>query len=93
MKRLLVVIAVLSLVGSSTLTWALLPHFNAGDVLHAVDLNDIVDVVNALRGETPHTLTVDCNGSSPPILKKGKQFARVMCILALLCSHYKFGLY
>jgi parallel beta-helix repeat protein len=60
MKRLLVVIAILSLVGSSTLAWGLLPQFNPGDVLHAVDLNDIVAIVNALRGETPHTLTVDC---------------------------------
>jgi hypothetical protein len=34
-----------------------------------------------------------CSGSSPPILKKGEQFARVMCILTLFCSHYKFGLY
>src|SRR5262245_50468166 len=65
MKRLLVGITILSILGSSTLAWAqLLPHFNPGDVLHAVDLNDIVDVVNALQGETPRTFTVDCTAGN-----------------------------
>jgi hypothetical protein len=27
-----------------------------------------------------------------PILEKGEQFPRVICILALLCSHYKMSL-
>src|SRR5437588_12948780 len=34
-----------------------------------------------------------CIVSSLPILEKGEQFPRVICILALLCSHYKYGLY
>jgi acyl carrier protein len=32
-------------------------------------------------------------GSSLPSLGKGEQFPRVICILALLCSHYKISLY
>ena len=32
------------------------------------------------------------NGSSLKILEKGEYFPRVICILALLCSHYKIGL-
>src|SRR6266852_3059489 len=58
-KRLLVVIAIISMVGSSTLAWAqLLPHFKSGDVLHEVDLNDIVDHI--LGVGIPQTITVDC---------------------------------
>ena len=33
-----------------------------------------------------------CNVSFLPILEKGEQFPRVICILALLCSHYKMSL-
>ena len=33
------------------------------------------------------------NVSSLPILEKGEQFPRVICILALLCSHYRMSLY
>ena len=31
--------------------------------------------------------------SSLPILEKDEQFPRVICVLALLCSHYKYSLY
>ena len=31
--------------------------------------------------------------SSLPIFEKGEQFPRVICTLAPLCSHYKYGLY
>ena len=31
------------------------------------------------------------NRSSLPILEKGEQFPRVICIFALLCSHYNIG--
>jgi hypothetical protein len=33
-----------------------------------------------------------CIVSSLPILEKGEQFPRVICILVLLCSHYKISL-
>src|SRR6266852_1414228 len=32
------------------------------------------------------------NVSSLPMVEKGEQFPRVICILTLLCSHYKMGL-
>jgi hypothetical protein len=32
-------------------------------------------------------------GSSLPILEKSEQFPRVICILALLYSHYQYSLY
>jgi hypothetical protein len=48
-----------------------------------------------LQGRT-HVSHVDTlagfNVSSLPILEKGEQFPRVICILALLCSHYKMSL-
>ena len=59
MKPILVVAAIMSVVCGSTPAWAqLLPHFNPGDVLHAVDLNDIVDHI--LGVGTPQTISVDC---------------------------------
>jgi hypothetical protein len=48
----------------------------------------------------PQELVVDCGAefgsvyfdvSSLPILEKGEQFPRVICILALMCSHYKLA--
>lgn len=59
MKRIFVVAAIISVVWGHTPAWAqLLPRFNPGDVLHAVDLNDIVDHI--LGVGTPQTINVDC---------------------------------
>ncbi len=37
-------------------------------------------------------LTDHYSVSSLPMVEKGEQFPRVICILTLLCSHYKMGL-
>jgi len=42
-----------------------------------------------LRGLSPELY----NPSSVPILPQGEQCPRVICLLALLCSHYKIRLY
>jgi hypothetical protein len=36
--------------------------------------------------------SLSCTVSSLSILEKGEQFLRVIGILALLCSHYQYGL-
>ena len=63
MKRLLVVIAIISMVWGSTLAWAQLPHFNPNDVLRASDLNAIVSRINAIGGSSgpPATISVNCS--------------------------------
>src|SRR5262245_61166151 len=63
MKRLLVGIAIMSMVWGSTLAWAQLPHFNPGDVLHASDLNAMVNQINVLGGPggQPQIISLDCN--------------------------------
>jgi hypothetical protein len=50
---------------------------------------------NSVRSKatTLFNLEAGYNGSSLPSLGKGEQFPRVICILALLCSHYKISLY
>ena len=40
-----------------------------------------------------HRHALPCSVSSLPILGKGKQFPRVIGILAPSCSHYKYSLY
>lgn len=59
MKRIFVVAAIISVVWGHTPAWAqLLPRFNPGDVLHAVDLNDIVDHILGSGRHKPSTSTV-----------------------------------
>jgi hypothetical protein len=43
--------------------------------------------------DSAHNRKCICNASSFPILPQGEQFPRVICFLALLCSHYKICLY
>ena len=45
------------------------------------------------QGVSPACLNYFFNASSFPILPQGEQFSRVICLLALLCSHYKARLY
>src|SRR5215467_10434232 len=54
MKRLIVT-AMLSLVCGYSQAWAQLPLFNPGNVLHASDLNALVNQINALSN--PNTTT------------------------------------
>src|SRR5262245_56982248 len=58
MQRVLIVIVIMSLVGGSSQAWAQLPHFNHNDVLHADDLNDIVEQVKG--NGVAQTIQVDC---------------------------------
>src|SRR5712692_1446958 len=45
------------------------------------------------NGRSSRPLRPSLTASSLSIVAKGEQFPRVICLLALLCSHYKIGLY
>ena len=62
MQRILIVVAIMSVACGSAQALPPLPVFDPGDVLHASDLNTMVDHIKALGGPNPPpvTITVDC---------------------------------
>jgi hypothetical protein len=58
-------------------------------VVHLLSYDNNIPLV----GSAVRAQNVLWNVSSLPILEKGEQFPRVICILALLCSHYIMSFY
>ena len=56
-------------------------------------LKNIQEIRDRARQQIENgAVTKDYNVSSLPILEKGEQFPRVICILILFRSHYKISL-
>ena len=70
-------------------------HADEEQLRHLTDCSPLgTDAFQLIEAARQFGLTASrtYTGSSLPILGKGEQFPRVICILALLCSHYKMGL-